>query len=177
MKILITGGLGYVGTQLCKLYIPETLENEIIVSDRRFLPERVKELKEWGFKYVQSDLLNIDKIKELVQDSDIVYHLGGITDVAYVKTEANEGKDKLIADVGVEGSRNIINNLSDTAKIIFPSTHVVYEGFDETRFDLTEDVEPCPILTYSEGKVQTEKDLDVEVWKSSTITPVRRPAG
>ncbi len=103
MKILITGGLGYVGTQLCKLYIPETLENEIIVSDRRFLPERVKELKEWGFKYVQSDLLNIDKIKELVQDSDIVYHLGGITDVAYVKTEANEGKDKLIADFGVEG--------------------------------------------------------------------------
>ena len=28
-KIVITGGLGYVGTQLCKLHIPETLENEI----------------------------------------------------------------------------------------------------------------------------------------------------
>ena len=111
-KIIITGGLGYVGTQLCKLHIPETLENEIIVSDRRFLPERVKELKEWGFKYVQSDLLDRDTIKELVQDADIVYHLGGITDVAYVKTESNEGKDKLIANVGVEGSRNIINNLS-----------------------------------------------------------------
>ncbi len=40
-KIVITGGLGYVGTQLCKLYIPETLENEIIVMDRRFLPDRV----------------------------------------------------------------------------------------------------------------------------------------
>ena len=159
MKILITGGLGYVGTQLCKLYIPETLENEIIVSDKRFLPERVRELKEWGFKYVQTDLLNENKIKGLVQDVDIVYHLGGITDVAYVKTEANEEKDKLIADVGVQGSRNIINNLSDSAKIIFPSTHVVYEGFDETRFDLTEDVEPCPVLTYSVGKVQTEKDL------------------
>jgi len=159
MKILITGGLGYVGTQLCKLYIPETLENEIIVSDKRFLPERVRELKEWGFKYVQTDLLNENKIKGLVQDVDIVYHLGGITDVAYVKTEANEEKDKLIADVGVQGSRNIINNLSESAKIIFPSTHVVYEGFDETRFDLTEDVEPCPVLTYSVGKVQTEKDL------------------
>ena len=37
-KIVIKGGLGYVGTQLCKLHIPETLENEIIVTDSRFLP-------------------------------------------------------------------------------------------------------------------------------------------
>ena len=34
-KIVITGGLGYVGTQLCKLHIPETLENEIDVKCRR----------------------------------------------------------------------------------------------------------------------------------------------
>ena len=158
-KIVITGGLGYVGTQLCKLHIPETLENEIIVSDKRFLPERVKELKEWGFKYIQTDLLDEDSIKELVQDADIVYHLGGITDVAYVKSDMNEEQDRMIENVGVQGSRNIINNLSDTAKIIFPSTHVVYEGFSTTQFDLTEDVEPCPVLTYSVGKVQTEKDL------------------
>ena len=112
-KIVITGGLGYVGTQLCKLHIPETLENEIIVTDRRFLPERVKELKEWGFKYIQSDLLDEDKIKELVQDADVVYHLGGITDVAYVKSEMNEEQDKMIENVGVQGSRIIIDRLSD----------------------------------------------------------------
>jgi len=159
-KIIITGGLGYVGTQLCKLHIPETLENEIIVTDRRFLPERVKELKEWGFKYIQSDLLDDDKIKELVQDADVVYHLGGITDVAYVKSEMNEEQDRMIENVGVQGSRIIIDNLSDTAKIIFPSTHVVYEGVDETAFDMTEEIEPCPVLTYSKGKVQTEEDLE-----------------
>ena len=159
-KIVITGGLGYVGTQLCKLHIPETLENEIIVTDRRFLPERVKELKEWGFKYIQSDLLDEDKIKELVQDADVVYHLGGITDVAYVKSEMNEEQDKMIESVGVRGSRIIIDSLSDTAKVIFPSTHVVYEGLDETAFDMTEEIEPCPVLTYSKGKVQTEEDLE-----------------
>ena len=159
-KIVITGGLGYVGTQLCKLHIPETLENEIIVTDRRFLPERVKELKEWGFKYIQSDLLDEDKIKELVQDADVVYHLGGITDVAYVKSEMNEEQDKMIENVGVQGSRTIIDSLSDTAKIIFPSTHVVYEGVEETAFDMTEEIEPCPVLTYSKGKVQTEEDLE-----------------
>ena len=58
MKILITGGLGYVGTQLCKLYTPETSEKEIVVSDRRFLPERVKELK--------YNIRRIDKGKEKI---------------------------------------------------------------------------------------------------------------
>ena len=37
-KIVITGGLGYIGTQLCKLYTSETLHNEIIITDSRFLP-------------------------------------------------------------------------------------------------------------------------------------------
>ena len=66
----------------------------------------------------------------------------------------------MIENVGVQGSRIIIDNLSDTAKIIFPSTHVVYEGLDETAFDMTEEIEPCPVLTYSKGKVQTEEDLE-----------------
>jgi len=158
-KIVITGGLGYIGTQLCKLYTSETLHNEIIITDSRFLPKRVKDLKEWGFKYVQSDLLNEEVLKEVLKDTDLVYHLGGITDVAYVKSEMNDEHNKLIENVGIGGSRNIIKYTSEKTKIIFPSTHVVFEGFDDTAFNLTEDVEPCPILTYSVGKVQTEIDL------------------
>ena len=50
-KIAITGGLGYIGTQLCKLYASEILDNEITIIDNRFLPERVKELITWGFRY------------------------------------------------------------------------------------------------------------------------------
>ena len=71
-----------------------------------------------------------------------------------------KNKIRMIENVGVQGSRTIIDNLSDTAKIIFPSTHVVYEGVDETTFDMTEEIEPCPVLTYSKGKVQTEEDLE-----------------
>ena len=31
-KIVITGGLGYLGTELCKLYSGETRNNNIVVS-------------------------------------------------------------------------------------------------------------------------------------------------
>jgi nucleoside-diphosphate-sugar epimerase/SAM-dependent methyltransferase/dTDP-4-dehydrorhamnose 3,5-epimerase-like enzyme len=159
-KIVITGGLGYIGTQLSKLYIEENLQHEVNIIDRKFLPERVKELKSWGFKYHQSDLLNKEFLQDILKDADVVYHLGGITDVAYVKSDSNDDQDKEIHEVGVGGTNNIIDSVGENTKVIFPSTHVVYEGFDEKAFDLTEDVETCPVLTYSKGKVQSEEDLE-----------------
>jgi nucleoside-diphosphate-sugar epimerase/SAM-dependent methyltransferase/dTDP-4-dehydrorhamnose 3,5-epimerase-like enzyme len=159
-KIVITGGLGYIGTQLSKLYIEENLEHDVHIVDRKFLPERVKELKSWGFKYHQSDLLDKKFFEELLKEADVVYHLGGITDVAYVKSKSNDEQDKHIREVGVTGTRNIIDSVGENTKVIFPSTHVVYEGFEETEFDLTENVETCPVLTYSKGKVQSEEDLE-----------------
>ena len=48
----------------------------------------------------------------------------------------------------------------DNCKIMFPSTHVVYEGFKETKYDVIEDEPTCAELTYATGKVQTEVDLN-----------------
>ncbi|HHZ95077.1 MAG TPA: NAD-dependent epimerase/dehydratase family protein [Flavobacteriales bacterium] len=158
-KIAITGGLGYIGTQLCKLYASEILDNEITIIDNRFLPERVKELITWGFRYECCDILDKKKIAKLLHDVDIVYHLAGVTDVSYVKSQSSEKIDNLIEQVGIYGSRNVINSIPNSAKIIFPSTHVIYEGFEEATFDITEDVKPCPVLAYSKGKTWTERDL------------------
>ena len=158
-KIVITGGLGYIGTQLSKLYIEDNLNHEVHIVDSRFLPERVKELKSWGFKYHQADILDKEFFQDMLSDADIVYHLAGVTDVAYVKSEANDEQDNKIKTVGIDGTNNIIQSVGKNTKLIFPSTHVVYEGFDETVFELKEDVETCPVLTYSKGKVQSEEDL------------------
>jgi len=158
-KIIITGGLGYIGTEVCKLYSGETRYKNIIVIDNRFVSERVKQLRDWGFTFVQTDLLNPEAMRDLVNDADIVYHFAGVTDVAYTKTESNQEKDKQIKDIAIIGTNNILNAISNDCKIIFPSTHVVYEGFDRTKFDISEDVEPCPVLTYSKCKVQNENDI------------------
>jgi nucleoside-diphosphate-sugar epimerase/SAM-dependent methyltransferase/quercetin dioxygenase-like cupin family protein len=161
MKIVITGGLGYIGTELCKLYSGEARFKDITVIDKKFISGRVKQLRDWGIDFKQGNILDKDFMTDVLKDVDIVYHLSGITDVAYTKTESNEEKDKEISEVGIQGSRNIINLSPEDCKIIFPSTHVVYEGFDETAFDLTEEVETCPVLTYSLGKVTTETDLEM----------------
>ena len=157
-KIIITGGLGYIGTELCKLYSGETRYKDITVIDNRFVSERVKQLRDWGFNFIQGDILNKQFISDVLKDADIVYHFAGITDVAYTKAEENGNSDQ-ITEVGIQGSRNIIDNISDECKLLFPSTHVVYEGFKEAVYDITEDTPTCAELTYSTGKVQTEIDL------------------
>jgi nucleoside-diphosphate-sugar epimerase/quercetin dioxygenase-like cupin family protein len=158
-KIVITGGLGYIGTELCKLYSGETRYKNIIVTDKKFISERVKQLRDWGFEFIQGDILDKKFIKNLLKDTDIVYHFAGITDVAYTKLEEKFGQNELIEEVGVKGSKNIINNVPKYCKIMFPSTHVVYEGFNKTVYNVKETEPTTPILTYSKGKDQTEKDL------------------
>ncbi len=158
-KVVITGGIGYIGTELCRLYSGETRFKNVVVVDNRFVSERVKELRDRGIDFIHGDIMDETLMAKVLWDADIVHHLAGITDVAYTKTESGSEKDKQIAEVGVMGTRNIIKYTPAHCKIIFPSTHVVYEGFDRAVFDITEEVEPTPMLTYSTGKVQSEKDL------------------
>jgi nucleoside-diphosphate-sugar epimerase/quercetin dioxygenase-like cupin family protein/SAM-dependent methyltransferase len=158
-KIVITGALGYIGTELCKMYSGEARFKNIIAVDNRFVSERVKQLRDWGIDFIQASILECDAISKIVSDADVVIHLAGITDVAYTKTDSNSEQDALIKKTSIDGTRNIINSITDDCKLIFPSTHVVYEGVEDTRLDILETEKPCPVLSYSESKVQTELDL------------------
>jgi nucleoside-diphosphate-sugar epimerase/SAM-dependent methyltransferase/quercetin dioxygenase-like cupin family protein len=158
-KIVITGGLGYIGTEVCKIYSGQSWCNEIVVIDNRFASERVKQLTDWGIKFVHDSILDENLVKEQLSNADVIIHLAGITDVAYTKTEINSEVDEKIKNVGIDGTRNIIKYASKYSKIIFPSTHVLYEGFDHTITDIEESLPPKPVLTYSTGKYQSELDL------------------
>jgi nucleoside-diphosphate-sugar epimerase/SAM-dependent methyltransferase/quercetin dioxygenase-like cupin family protein len=157
-KIVITGGLGYVGTELCKLYSGEAWYKNITVIDNRFVSQRVKQLRDWGINFRQGDILDKEFMCDVLEDTDLVYHLAGVTDVAYTKSEEN-GQGERITEIGINGSRIVIDCVPDNCKILFPSTHVVYEGFKETKYDVVEDEPTCAELTYANGKVQTELDL------------------
>ena len=95
-KIVITGALGYIGTELCKLYSGFSWKYEVIAIDNRFISERVNELKRRKIKFIQADILDIESIKPHIEQAEIVHHLAGITDVAYVKKEADKEKDSLL---------------------------------------------------------------------------------
>ena len=158
-KIVITGGLGYIGTELCKIYSGFSWNDQITVIDNRFISERVNQLRNWNMDFIQGDILDKDLIKKHCQDADIVHHLAGITDVPRVKSESSLKKDDLINKVGVEGTQNILDVISDKCKIIMPSSHVVYEGLESVKKDIHENEKTCPVLSYGKSKNINENQL------------------
>ncbi len=158
-KIIITGGLGYIGTELCKLYSGVSWNNQIIVIDNKFVSERVNQIRNWNIEFVQGDILDKELINKHCKDANIIHHLAGITDVPRTQSESNDEKDKKIKLVAEEGMQNILDAINSNCKIIFPSTHVVYEGIDKVTNDIPENEDLKPLLSYSSSKAANEKQL------------------
>ena len=158
-KIIITGGLGYIGSELCKIYSGFSWNDEITVIDNRFISERVNQLRNWNINFVQGDILDKDLIQRYCKKADIIHHLAGITKVPRVKSESNDQTDKEIKLIAEQGTQNILDVMSDDCKIIIPSTHVVYEGINQIKKDISEDEATSPILSYAKSKDYNEKQL------------------
>ena len=158
-KIVITGGLGYIGTELCKIYSGISWNNEILVIDNKFVSERVNQLRNWDIDFVHGDILDKELVIKYCKNADIVHHLAGITDVPRVKSESNDKANAKIKLVAEEGTQNILDAINNKCKIIFPSTHVVYEGIEKIKNDILEEEQTKPVLTYASSKAINEKQL------------------
>ncbi len=158
-KIIITGGLGYIGTELCKLYSGISWHHNILVVDNRFISGRVNQLRNWNMEFVHGDILDKELVKKYFSDADVVHHLAGITSVPRTKSEASNIEDKKIRLVAEEGTKNILGVIDNKCKIIFPSTHVVYEGVKDVKIDIKEDEITKPVLSYSTSKAINEHQL------------------
>ncbi len=158
-KIIITGGLGYIGTELCKLYSGLSWHHQIIIIDNRFISERVNQIRNWNMDFIQGDILDKDLLIKYCSDADVIHHLAGITDVPRTKNEASSAQDKKIEEVGEKGTQNILDVISSKCKIIFPSTHVVYEGINEIKKEIKENEPTKPVLSYSRSKSINEDQL------------------
>ena len=64
-KIIITGGLGYIGTELCRLYSGISWHHNILVIDNRFVSERVSQIRDWGISFIHADIMDQKSMQHL----------------------------------------------------------------------------------------------------------------
>ena len=62
-KIIITGGLGYIGYELCKIYSGKSHNYNVIVIDNKFFSKRVNQLRNWNIEYINADILDKNLLK------------------------------------------------------------------------------------------------------------------
>ena len=86
--------LGYIGTELCKIYSGYSWNDQITVIDNRFISERVNQLRKWNINFVHGDILDKNLINEYLHDADIVHHLAGITNVPRTKSRSQFSHDE-----------------------------------------------------------------------------------
>lgn len=142
-KILITGGSGFIGTNIIEKL---TSEGETILNID-ILPPQIKEQLSL---YKKADICDYEKLEKLVEDfnPDYVIHLAARTDLNGINQEDYSANIK-----GVENILRILDKLSNLKRVIFTSSmYVCKPGYIPDGY---EDYQPH--TEYGKSKVQTEE--------------------
>ena len=161
IKILITGGAGYVGSTL----IPELLEfSKVRILDNLtygyygILPY----FDNTDFEFIKGDIRNASIIRKSLENVDIVIHLAAI--VGYPACKA---KPKLAYEVNYKGTNNIVKICK--VPIIYASSGSNYGHVDDI---CNEETPLNPLTEYGKTKVKAEeavkKHSDFVIYRFST---------
>ena len=157
MKILVTGGSGFIGSYLCKNLLEQGHEVVSLDDFSTGKPENIAELESTnGFKSIEGSILDKELVKDLITKVDVCFHFA-----------AAVGVQKILDDpigslkTNLHGSENVIQACSENrVELILASTSEIY-GKNSSQ-PLTEDsdrVIGSPLLsrwTYSEAKAIDE---------------------
>ena len=152
MKVLVTGGAGYIGSHLVKLLLNKNYEVVIIDNLSRGHKEAIPE----KVKFEQVDLLHYDNLLSAIRGHQVeaVIHFAAF---AYVgESVENPGLYYLN---NVTGSINLINALHkiNVKKIVFSSTCSLYGN--PASIPISEDESLKPINPYAKTKYMIENVL------------------
>jgi len=155
MKILITGGAGYIGSHATKLFLEKGYE--VVVFDNLFrgFSEPLKILKPLGkLEFVKGDLRNKKDLEKVFQKHkfEAVVHFGALC-LVYESIE----KPELYFENNVFGTLNLLEamNKAGVKKIIFSSTGAIYAG--DSDLAISEEEPENPPNPYGESKLMAEK--------------------
>jgi dTDP-glucose 4,6-dehydratase len=94
MKLLITGGAGFIGSNFIHYWLKNHQQDEIVNVDKLTYAGNLENLKEIeknpNYKFVLSDICNIDVITYLVKECDVVIHFAAESHVDRSIIDAGE---------------------------------------------------------------------------------------
>ena len=151
MKILITGGAGYVGTTLIPQLLNKghdvTVFDSLIFGGDAILPFFRKK----NFNFIKGDIRHKNELKEAIKDMDIIIHLAAI--VGYPACRKNP---ILAKTTNIDGTRILSELLSKNQLVIYASTGSNYGAVSEI---CTEETPLNPLSLYGETKTWAEQHL------------------
>jgi len=168
MKILITGGAGYIGSHVAKQILEKTKDELVILDNLSTGSEKtLKSLEKIrNFEFIKLDLSEFSKVKEFIKkyNFDAIIHFAA----SIVVPESVENPIKYYMNNTVNTS-SLIKYADEfkVKKFIFSSTAAVYgEPNEVPKEGINEDFIKKPINPYGQSKLMSEQILQ-DVSKAS----------
>ncbi|MBR5227211.1 MAG: UDP-glucose 4-epimerase GalE [Clostridia bacterium] len=159
MTILVTGGLGYIGSHTC-VELLEKGENLIVLDNlsnsKLDTIEKIEKITNKTFKFYKVDLLNKEEVKRVFDENEIdaVIHFAGLKAVG-----ESVQKPLLYYNNNITGTLNLVEIMQEhqVNKLVFSSSATVYGNPD--RVPIKEDMPLSTTNPYGSTKLMLEQVL------------------
>jgi UDP-glucose 4-epimerase len=158
MNILVTGGAGYIGTELVAKLAADEAVKKIVIYDNLSRPNYGMFLggRKPGsdkIKFYKGELLDSRHLKMVLKDIDVVYHLA-----ARVTSASANGIGHMFEQVNHWGTAELVYAVeeSNVRRIIYNSSSGVYGNSDQL---LDEQSLPAPQTFYAISKLRGEEHV------------------
>jgi UDP-glucose 4-epimerase len=162
-KILITGGAGYIGANICKVLLNSGYEVRVYDDFSNGLKSRVEKM---NLEIIRGDILDRVKLIDAMDGIESVIHLAAKKSVE----ESVQNPLKYYLN-NFSGTLNVLAAMSakNVKRIIFSSTAVVYSS--TSKDSLSEDDPKEPLSPYASTKLLSEEILTLAL-KSEGISSI-----
>ncbi|MEQ8476434.1 MAG: NAD-dependent epimerase/dehydratase family protein [Fulvivirga sp.] len=158
MRILVTGGAGYIGTELVYALVQQKDVAEVIVYDNLsrsnynlFINGKMNNYDKLTF--VKGELLDSRQLKKVLDGVDVVYHLAAKVTTPFANTDPH-----FFEQVNHWGTAELVYAVenSDVRKFIYTSSTGVYGS---SKKGVGEEVTPNPKTFYGISKMRGEEQV------------------
>lgn len=173
MKVLVTGGAGYIGTELVSQLIANPAVDQVVVYDNLSRPNYnlflgLRLQKHHKLTFVKGELLDSRALKKVLKGVDVVYHLAAKVTTPFANADAH-GYEQ----VNHWGTAELVYAVeeSEARRFIYTSSTGVYGS---SRVPAHEDTPPDPQTFYAASKLRGEEHVRRLIKTGKTDTFILR---
>jgi UDP-glucose 4-epimerase len=150
-RILVTGGAGFIGSHIVDKLLSKDFEVTVFDDLSNGRLENIPHLDNELFHFIKGDILDLDTVKQIVKNHDVIFHEAAITDISF-----SVNNPIITNEINVKGTLCLLKACldSDVKRFIFASSASVYGK--PNILPMREDMSLNPESPYAVSKLAAE---------------------